>query len=176
MVSFEEIYRRHYNDVLRFIYSKVHDYNDALDLTSEVFLKALKGFSKLRKLSAVKTWLFSIANNAVKDYWSYRNRHFPLLTPHDDIDDLENPLLSYDDNEEEEEDTPDFMVPPKKFKRAYDSLKKEYKDILYLFYVERMTYGEIAESLGIPIGTVKSRLNRAKRRLKYLLEGRNETR
>ncbi len=173
MVTFEEVYRRHYGDVFRFVYSKVRDYNDALDLTSEVFLKALKGFKGFRGLSSVKTWLFSIAVNVVKDYWAYRNRHLPLLpAPYsDEADDLDNPLLAsegeYDDDEEE---TPDFAVPLSAFKRAYYSLPEPYREVLYLFYVEKMTYREIAEALGVSMGTVKSRLNRAKGKLKRLVK------
>ncbi len=172
MVTFEEVYRRHYGDVFRFVYSKVRDYNDALDLTSEVFLKALKGFKGFKGLSSVKTWLFSIAVNVVKDYWSYRNRYLPLLpAPYsDEADDLDNPLLAREDEYEGEEETPDFAVPLNAFKRAYYSLPEPYREVLYLFYVEKMTYREIAEALGVSMGTVKSRLNRAKGKLKRLVK------
>ncbi len=178
MVSFEEVYRRHYGDVFRFVYSKVKDYNDALDLTSEVFLKALKGFARFKGLSSVKTWLFSIAINVVRDYWFYRNRHLPLLpAPYsEEADDLDNPLLAKEDEYEDEEEPPDFAVPLEDFKRAYYSLPEPFREVLYLFYVERMTYGEIANALGVSVGTVKSRLNRAKRKLGALLkEGGNGT-
>jgi len=172
MVTFEEVYRRHYGDVFRFVYSKVRDYNDALDLTSEVFLKALKGFKGFKGLSSVKTWLFSIAVNVVRDYWSYRNRHLPLLpAPYsEEADDLDNPMLAREDEYEEEEDTPDFAVPLGIFKEAYYSLPEPYREVLYLFYVEKMTYREISEALGVSMGTVKSRLNRAKGKLKRLLK------
>lgn len=171
-VTFEEVYRKHYGDVFRFIYSKVRNYNDALDLTSEVFVKAIKGFPKFRGLSSVKTWLFRIAINVINDYWAYRNRHLPLLpVPYsDEADDLDNPLLATEDDYGEGEERPDFAVPLEAFRKAYYSLPDPYREVLYLFYVERMTYREIAETLGVSIGTVKSRLNRAKGRLKRMLK------
>ncbi len=171
-MSFEEVYRKHYGDVFRFIYSKVRDYNDALDLTSEVFTKALKGFAGFKGLSSVKTWLFRIAINVMNDYWRYRNRHLPLLpAPYsEEADDLDNPLLSKEDDYEEETEEPDFAVPLDAFRRAYYSLPDPYREVLYLFYVEKMTYREIAEATGVSVGTVKSRLNRAKRKLKALLK------
>ena len=60
MQKFEDVYKHYYKDVFRFILSKIRNINDALDLTNEVFLRALKGFKKFKGLSSVKTWLFKI--------------------------------------------------------------------------------------------------------------------
>ncbi len=171
--TFEEVYRKHHDDVFNFILSRIPSYSTALDLTSEVFVKALKAYSKFQFRSSVKTWLFKIAMNVMRDYWKRENRKVSLNLS-DDEEELENPIFAYEQEfDEEEEDPVCHPVSLERFKRAYHSLSPEHKRVLWMFYVERMTYSEIARSLGISVGTVKSRLNRAKRRLYALMGGKS---
>ncbi len=167
MLKFEDVYKRYYNDVFRFILSKIRNVNDALDLTNEVFLRAFKGFNKFKGLSSVKTWLFKIAINEMRRYWRYYIHTVPIYED-DEKDIMDNPALSYI-HEEEEYHKPEPAYPLDKFKRAFSTLPEGYQRVLYMFYIEKKTYSQIAKELDISIGTVKSRLNRAKARLlKYL--------
>lgn len=168
MQRFEDVYKQYYNDVFRFILSKIRNINDALDLTNEVFLRALKGFRGFKGLSSVKTWLFKIAINEMRRYW--RENSYNVSFP----EDMEEGLFSYEIPEEEEYDEFNPVYPLEDFKRAFSQIPEGYQRVLWLFYIEKRTYKQIAEELGISIGTVKSRLNRAKAKLKELLE--NETR
>jgi len=168
VLKFEDVYKRYYNDVFRFILSKIRNVNDALDLTDEVFLRALKGFNKFKGLSSVKTWLFKIAINEMRRYWRYHIHTVPIYE--DDEEDItDNPALSYIYEYEEEYDKPEPIYPLDKFKKAFSMLPEGYQKVLYMFYIEKKTYSQIGKELNISVGTVKSRLNRAKAKLlKYL--------
>lgn len=107
----------------------------------------------------------------MRRYWRENSYKVPLS---DDIDDTENPLFSYEISEEEDYDEFKPVYPLESFKKAFSQLPEGYQKVLWLFYVEKRTYRQIADELGISIGTVKSRLNRAKVKLKEMLE--NETR
>ncbi|MEO0138327.1 MAG: RNA polymerase sigma factor [candidate division WOR-3 bacterium] len=171
MQRFEDIYKCYYNDVFRFILSKIRNINDALDLTNEVFLRALKGFKRFKGLSSVKTWLFKIAINEMRRYWRDNSYKVSLS---DDIEDTDETIFFYEIPEEEDYDEFKPVYPLESFKKAFSQLPEGYQKVLWLFYIEKRTYRQIADELGISIGTVKSRLNRAKVKLKEILE--NEAR
>ncbi len=167
--KFEDVYKRYYNDVFRFILSKIRNINDALDLTNEVFLRALKGFGKFKGLSSVKTWLFKIAINEMRRYWKYNSLRVELPES-DDMDDTDNPAFSYVEYYEEEEDTFQPAYPLDKFKEAFSKLPEDFQRLLWMFYIEKKTYSQLAKETGVSIGTVKSRLNRAKKKLRRYME------
>lgn len=136
---------------------------DAEDIVQETYLMAFHKFHQLKEKSKCKPWLLRILrNNFLKSYQKQKNRQ--RLTESDYIDFLKSSI---------ETDTADTMLEKASsqivVQKAIDQLPEKYKTVLLLYYMDEMLYKDIARVLEIPIGTVMSRLTRAKEGLKVLL-------
>jgi RNA polymerase sigma-70 factor (ECF subfamily) len=151
----------HYEALYRYAYRLSGSAADAEDLTQEAFGKALARVGQLREPDRAKSWLFRILRNAYLHKARDDRRH--RLVPLDAIGDL--PAAA------EPTELPD--VDPGKLQLALDELDETFRTPLILFYFEEFSYKDIAEQMDLPIGTVMSRLARAKAHLRAkLLNGR----
>lgn len=157
--AFAELVRKYQDRVFRFILRLIGARDEAMDLTQETFMKAHQALPGWRPGAQFSTWLFSIAHNAALDVLRRRQRiEFVSATD----------LAAGDDGY----DTPDPARQPDQrladrqsielLERTLQGLPAEHREILLLREIEDMSYGEIAATLGIAEGTVKSRLARAR--------------
>ncbi|MFJ7678678.1 sigma-70 family RNA polymerase sigma factor [Peribacillus sp. NPDC097198] len=157
---FDEMMSLYGQDILQLVYSYVKDPVVAEDLTQEIFIKSYKALPTYNQQSNLRTWLWKIAINHCKDYrksWYFRN----VSTA-----DKEQEWSSTDNVEEEviqqDED--------KKLADAVMSLPIQYRELIYLHYFQEMKLKEISEITGVKLGTVKTRMRQAKKRLKTYWE------
>ena len=136
--------------ITKSLYRYVGD--NAEDVAGDAIIKALTNIDKYNGKAAVSTWVYQIARNTALDYI---RKHKPVYTG--DAVFLENKGGSY--VMEEEDDFSPLHV-------AIASLSAKHQQVLKLHYFEGLKYKEIAEVIGKPIGTVMSRLNQAKAKLK----------
>ena len=157
----ESMMRTYGNDVLRTAYMYVKDIHTAEDIFQELFIKADRNKESFRGESSVKTWLIRITVNACKDYLksAYNRRVTPLQ------EFQENALMSENDFDGIERKETQQEV-----RNAVMSLPETHRDVVLCVYFQGMTVPEAAKALGLAEGTVKSRLSRAKDKLKQLLE------
>lgn len=146
--KFEEIVDKYYKDVYRFIFMMVKNKDDADDITQETFLKVRRHLWKFRGNSSILTWIYRIATNEVKRSFAENNRRLKVtkLTNAEENS-------SYDD-----------------LKDAMEKLDRESYEILFLKYFKNMSEKEIAFIVSIPLGTVKSRLFNAKKKLREIIK------
>ena len=128
---------------------------DAEDLTQEAFCKAQLNFAQLRDPARAKPWLFSILRNTYLHRVRADKQHWVSL---DAIGDVPGPVP---------EPLPD--IDPERLQQALNELREEFRTPLILYYFEDFGYREIAEQMDLPLGTVMSRLARARERLAGLL-------
>ena len=145
----------------RVAYSWCHDPHLSKDLVQETVMKALKNSHQLRESAALDTWLFRILVNCWRDYCRQRK---------DCIDVYEANLL-HNDSPEELHQRSDQIV---RVRQAVSELSSEHREIITLIDLEQMSYKTVAEVLEIPVGTVMSRLCRARRQLKEALQDLND--
>ncbi len=152
--------------------SKVNSPEDALDLSQEVFIKIWRYIGRYRGDCRFSTWVYKICQNACLDFLR-RSQHtvaerMPVFTDKDgdeaeielpDESAMSSPERSFEKNEEIR------MV-----RNAIDSLSPEQREVILLRDIEGYTYDEISEMLSVEIGTVKSRLNRARSNLRAIIE------
>ena len=136
---------------------------DAEDIVQETYLMAFHKFHQLKEKSKCKPWLLRILrNNFLKSYQKQKNRQ--RLSESDYINFLKASI---------ETDTAETMLEKASnqivVQQAIDQLPEKYKTVLILYYMDEMLYKDIAHVLEIPIGTVMSRLTRAREGLKVLL-------
>ncbi len=143
----------HYEAVYRYGYRLSGSQTEAEDLTQQVFLIACLKGEQLRQAEAVRSWLFTILRNCF-----LKSRAKLVPTP---VGTLEVSLENLPEPE-----SPPPAIDPDQLQQALDRLSPQDRVILGMFYFENLSYREIAERLEIPMGTVMSRLSRAKARLR----------
>lgn len=161
--NIETLMRQYGNDVLRTCGLYVSDRSSQEDLFQETFIKAYYNLNRFKGESSIKTWLIKIAINVCKDYLksAYQQKVVPMM------DFAEDAIVSEDDYEEVENADRNGQI-----KKAVMSLPEAYRDVVICVYYREMSVTEASEALGVPPGTVKSRLSRARETLKSKLEGR----
>jgi len=159
----EALIREYGNDVLRTAYMYVKDIHVAEDIFQEVFIKVYKNLSTFVGNSSIKTWIIRITINTCKDYLksAYNRRVVPMMEYQEDAISTES-----DYDKVEKQDT-DHLI-----KESVLSLPAKYRDVVLCVYFNDMSIAEAAKTLNIAEGTAKSRLARARQKLKDILEGR----
>jgi RNA polymerase sigma-70 factor (ECF subfamily) len=162
--SFGAFVRRHTATVHRWMARAVGE-SDADDLTQEVFLKAYRGLERFRGEAPPRAWLASIADNAVKNRYRSRSRFRRVFAASTDADQtLDAPETG--GGPEEHARTGEFR---RFVAEALKLLPAEFRMPVVLRDIDEWSYEEIAASLSLPIGTVKSRIARGRARLKDIL-------
>ena len=161
--AFEELFKRYRSKVFNIAYRFTRDYDEALDVTQDVFMKAWRSFKSFRGDSSIYTWLYRISLNTVFKYRKQKSRMKKIVS----IDDIVPP---------ETKNNPEKSMLNKNdcqiVKQMLYSLPRKHQEILVLRYYEDFDYLKISQVLGIPIGTVRSRLHRALISLEELVRGK----
>jgi RNA polymerase sigma-70 factor (ECF subfamily) len=162
--SFELLVRRHSPELYQFIVRFIGDSVSAEDIVQEAFLQVYHSASDFDPNRRFKPWLFTIAANKARDYLRRQNRRREVSFEAQVGNEKDGgqrflDLLSRDDVQPDE----DLQLDEQRrlLKEVMDSMPAKYTEVLVLAYYHRFPYKEIAEILGIPLGTVKSRLHAA---------------
>ena len=171
--AFDLLVLKYQHRIVKLVSQYVREPADALDVTQEAFFKAYRALPKFRGDSAFYTWLYRIAINTAKNQLVYMSRR-PMEV------DLENENGERIDLQEMQKtiDTPERLLLTNEIREtiidAIDKLPVDLRAAITLREVEGMSYVEIAAAMDCPIGTVRSRIFRAREaielRLKPLLE------
>jgi RNA polymerase sigma-70 factor (ECF subfamily) len=155
-VHVRDLIDAHYDSLYRYAFRLTGSAADAEDLTQETFGKALTRLGQLREADRAKGWLFRILRNGYLHRVRDERRH--KLVPIDAVGEL--PCQAVGAMPE---------VDPAKLQEALNELDETFRTPLILFYFEEFSYRDIAEQMDLPIGTVMSRLARAKAYLRVKL-------
>ena len=170
--AYGKIVSRYRGRLYNFVFRFVGDRETAEDIVQETFLRAFKKRKDYRAIANFSTWLFTIAGNLAKSELRRRKR-WRLFSLHRDDDSdaaLDLPDESYRPDRLAESSMADLQI-----QQAIMSLPANYRQVILLRDVEGFSYQEISETINCPVGTVKSRVNRARLRLQQKLknEGRD---
>ena len=156
-LEFEQLVARHYQPLFRFAFSLTRSEADACDLTQQTFyVWAAKGH-QLRDAAKVKTWLFSTLHH---EFLNTRRRQTRF--PHYELSEMEHELPSASSALVQQLDAAQVL-------QSLAQVDEPFQAAVALFYLEECSYREIADILGAPIGTIKSRLARGVAQLQKLL-------
>ena len=168
--SFDEIVADNESKIFNTIYSFVGDYDDALDLTQETFICAFRNISKFRQEASVSTWLYTIALNICKKNYNKRKKILAIFSDSIDNPDSNGYINAQSLQEQSIEEKMEINEEQSLIRQEISSLPKRYKAVIILKYLQDLSYEEIADIVGCNVGTVKSRLSRAKDKLKPKLK------
>ena len=171
--AYRELIRRYERPVFSLVYRMVRDRELAEDLTQDTFIKVLSHIEKYRSEFKFSSWLFKIANNVAVDH--LRRRQLDTVSidgsPHATNSDMREAtsfeLPTHDETPLQELEARELGSA---IERAISRLRPEYRSCILLRHVEDKSYEEIAATLDLPLGTVKTYIHRARHELRELLE------
>jgi RNA polymerase sigma factor (sigma-70 family) len=166
MLSFEEVYARFRRPVWSLARRLTDSEDEALDACQEIFVRVWKGLPGFRGEAKLSTWVFQIAWNHLRAYRRKRGKQ-PFMSDIEDLDRLNR--LADEQADPERRAGATAMVAA--VERALALLPEHYRLVLWLRDGEGLSYEQIATVLDVPLGTVRSRLARARASLREMVEG-----
>ena len=177
MKAFETLYSKYQRKLHRLLSRLIHDQAEIEDVAQEAFIKAYRALPTFRAESAFYTWLYRIGVNTAKNYLVTKGRRAPTTTDFDseDAENFEEASQLRDNN------TPERILHSKQVgdtvNNAMQALTEDLRDAIFMREIDGLSYEEIAERMNCPIGTVRSRIFRAREaisaRVKPLLENQS---
>jgi len=178
--AYDLLVLKYQHKVVKLVMRYLRDPADAEDVAQEAFIKAYRALPQFRGDSAFYTWLYRIAINTAKNHYAAQGRRAPTVVAND-IEDQEsgNDAAYLSDNA-----TPDSLYESKQVgmavNRAIEQLAPDLRTAIVLRELEGLSYDEIAAAMNCPVGTVRSRIFRAREaialELRPLLETRKDER
>ncbi len=160
--AFDDLVRAYEKQVYNFAYRLAGNYDDANDIANEAFIKVFNAIDTFRGDANFSTWLFRIITNLYLDERKRSKAHMNI--PLDEYIDLDESTVTR--QIEDSSPSPQEMLESRERAEVLQSVIQQLPDyqraMVLLFHTQGKSYEEIAEIMGLPIGTVKSRLNRAR--------------
>ena len=167
LYAFDLIVKRYKNQLLNFVYRFLGNVEEAEDIVQETFLRVYRNRKAYQKVAKFSTWIYTIAGNLAKTELRKRKRRkfFSISDlgyddkDYDIADEAFNPEKAVDSNIKEEI-----------IHREIQALSPKFMEVIVLRDVQQLSYEEISEIVSIPLGTVKSRVNRGRLKLQERLK------
>jgi RNA polymerase sigma-70 factor (ECF subfamily) len=173
--AFEQLVVRYQIPIYNLTLRMVGNEDDAFDLAQEAFLRAWRGLPDFRTESSFSTWLYRLASNVCIDFLRQKKRSKIVSLNFVDADEEEQTMEFPDPSPSPE--TQSIQADERsRIEQALNELEPEYRETLTLCALHGLSYIEIAEIMDVPAGTVKSRLSRAREKMrKKLLQSGNKS-
>ena len=172
--AFDELVQRYQDMVFNLSYRLLGSYDESADMTQEVFLQIYRKLGSFRRDASLRTWIYRIVINRAKNrqrWWMRRIGEMTAMSldeaeanPTCELIALEDALATAPDKALERKEESQLLM------RAIEQLPFGHRTILLLKEIEDLSYDEIAATLNLPLGTVKSRLARARKSLRDKLD------
>jgi RNA polymerase sigma-70 factor, ECF subfamily len=170
--SFEELVRRYQRPIVGYVFRMLGDYDSALDVTQEVFIKVYNSLHRYSSDYKFSTWLYRIAHNATIDHIRRNSANTQSI-------ETETADGAYQLQIESQDPSPETVRERKEWKVEIEAVVKRlptaYRELILLRHSQDLSYDEIAEVTGLPLGTVKNRLFRAREMMREIFIGRGIT-
>lgn len=163
--AFSYLVGEYQQKVINISFGMLSDYEDACDAAQEVFVKVYRSIDKFRGESSLSTWIYRITKNVCSDF--LRKRKETSLSLDEKKEDF--PKIEVTDCTYSPEHSAEKGEMKKIIGQAISQLDEKSREVIILYEAEDLSYDEISEILQLPVGTVKSRINRAREKLKKIL-------
>jgi len=172
--AFNQLVLAYQNTAYNHAYALLGDMDLAEDATQESFIKAFQGMDQFRG-GSFRGWLLKIVTNSAYDLLRRSNRHptQPLFPEDENDEEIESPAWLADPNASVQESVEQNQESAQLYKML-DELPDVYRSVITLIDINELDYSEAAEALSVPVGTVKSRLARARLQMQKKLQACRE--
>ena len=165
--AFEQIVQRYKDQLLNFAYRFLGDVEDSEDIVQETFLRIFRKKNAYKNIAKFSTWIYTITGNLAKTELRRRKKRKLLSLSGLKYDNKEYEIP---DARKDPEEQADSAVKDEIIQSAINSLSPKFKEVIVLRDVQELSYEEISSIVKVPLGTVKSRVNRARLKLQELLK------
>lgn len=170
--AFQELVRRHQKNVFALLYQLAPEWRDLNDISQEVFIRVFRGIHNLRNPKIFKSWLNQIVLNLFYDELRKRPRRVKTISMDQTFEDESGEsefIREIKDSRQKPDEVMSNHETRDAIKKAMSQLPEQFRTAIVLRELQGLQYEEIAEMLGCALGTVKSRIWRARERLQELL-------
>jgi len=164
--AFEVLVKRFKNPLVNFVYRFLGDYDSCVDVVQDTFVKVYRYKDRYTNVAKFSTWIYTIATNLAKTEYKRRKR-VKLFSISGGGE--EDSSVEIKDNNFRPDKNLDNQFKEEQIQKALLKVKVVYREPVILRDIQGLSYEEIAEILSIEVGTVKSRINRGRKRLQKLL-------
>ncbi|HWQ82812.1 MAG TPA: sigma-70 family RNA polymerase sigma factor [Ignavibacteria bacterium] len=165
--AFNELVFRYKDKVVNFLFRYTGDRDEAEDLAQDTFVKVFRSKHLYKEIAKFSTWFYTIAVNTAKTNAKKKSRMSTISIS--DFDPENEKDFDLKDSGFSPEDNANAGIENQYIQQAINSLEEDFRSIIILRDIQELEYEEIAKITGLPMGTVKSRINRAREKLKKLL-------
>ncbi|MDX1618001.1 MAG: sigma-70 family RNA polymerase sigma factor [Balneolaceae bacterium] len=167
--GFNLLVNRYEDRLHNFLYRYTHDHQDCEDLVQETFLRVYRSRHSYERIAKFSTWMYTIALNLAKSLYKKKKR-MTTITIHKDPADSDDRPMELEDTGILQDDSLHEKMCIDKLENALMELNEDFREVVVLRDIQQLAYEEIAELTDIPMGTVKSRINRGRAELQQILE------
>ena len=171
LYSFEILVSNYEKAVYNIAYRMVQNEEDAFDLSQEIFLKVYKAIHKFDEKSKFSTWIYRVATNTCLDFLrkSKKRQNIVSLDANIGSDDKDDLFMQIEDKDANTHDIVERKFKNQELIEALNKLSPEHRIVIVLKDIQGLSHEEIAKALKLNVGTVKSRISRARENLKKIL-------
>lgn len=166
--AFEILVQRYKNPLTNFVFRYLGDYESCVDVVQETMIKVYRYKDTYQSIAKFSTWIYTIAGNLAKTELQRRKRRSILSINAFGKD--EDETYEIPDENYRPDDITDSGIKDEIIQKAFLKVSEAYRKAVILRDIQEMSYEEIAEIMGITVGTVKSRINRGRAQLQKLLK------
>lgn len=165
--AFEILVQRYKNPLVNFVYRYLGNYEACIDIVQETFIKVFRYKDSYSTIAKFSTWIYTIAGNLAKtEYQRRKRRRFLSINSYGE----ENTTYEIPDESYRPDTATDSGIKDEIIQKALLKVSAVYREAVILRDIQGLSYEEIAEIMGITVGTVKSRINRGRAQLQKLLK------
>jgi len=164
--SFEELVRRYQRPIASYVYRMLNDYEASLDVVQEVFIKVFNSLDRYSTDYKFSTWLYRIAHNAAIDHLRRNSMNAQSIETENADGTYQLEFTSPNPTPEQDRERSEWR---NEIENVVRKLPEAYRELILLRHSRDLSYDEIAEVTGLPLGTVKNRLFRARDMMRGLL-------
>lgn len=170
--GFEELVRRYQRPITNYVFRMLNDYDSSLDVTQEVFIKVYNSLRKYSSEYKFSTWLYRIAHNAAIDHIRRRSPGQQSIESENADGSFQLQLECHNPTPEQDRQRSEWRT---EIGAVVKCLPAAYRELIVLRHGQDLSYDEIAEITGLPLGTVKNRLFRAREMMREIFVERGIT-
>ena len=167
--AFEILVQRYKNPLTNFVFRYLGDYESCVDVVQETMIKVYRYKDTYQSIAKFSTWIYTIAGNLAKTELQRRKRRTILSI--NAYGKEEDETYEIPDENYRPDDMTDSGIKDEIIQKAFLKVSDAYRQAVVLRDIQELSYEEIADIMGITVGTVKSRINRGRAQLQKLLKG-----
>jgi RNA polymerase sigma factor (sigma-70 family) len=170
--AFDELVKRYQPRLYNYLFRYTRNHEDTEDLVQETLFRVYRSRNAYERIARFSTWIFTIAGNLMRTQYRKKSRMVTWSINQDQTE--ESATISIPDHGLNPEEEAHSVMVLNLVNKAFNAMPEEYSQLLNLREIREMTYEEIASAVNLPMGTVKSRINRGRSKMQNVMRNMDD--